>query len=259
MSQNVSVLRSWKGLCRYSKEYRCHHGLAVQDRGRGQTLRLYALDKRRQGLATRTTYPHTLVRILRLYLSARVSLVILALIIWLESRSFRSTKVYSKNGRSDIAEAKYFSDEGIIIGEGRFSDRDLNVPDQKLRPSDLTFLQWKSAAGDAIKSLRGFVGRNILSKSTIETMQKAQRDTRQPLSEKATFERGADTPEKKAAFNMMMGTDFISSLGYMLKDHAPISRKCTLDDDRLTNGGMLRTIGTWEEADFEDIVLSENV
>ena len=136
--------------------------------------------------------------------------------------SFRSTKVYSKNGRSDIAEAKYFSDEGIIIGEGRFSDRDLNVPDQKLRPSDLTFLQWKSAAGDAIKSLRGYVGRNILSKSTIETMQKAQRDTRQPLSEKATFKRGADTPEKKAAFNMMMGTDFISSLGYMLKDHAPV-------------------------------------
>lgn len=56
----------------------------------------------------------------------------------------------------------------------------------------------------------------------METMQKAQRDTWQPLDKKATFERGADTPKERDAFNMMMGTDFVSSMGYMLKDHAPV-------------------------------------
>lgn len=99
----------------------------------------------------------------------------------------------------------------------------MNAPDQKLRPSDLTFLQWKASAGEGqVGSLRAFIGRTIISKSTVETMQKAQRDTRQALDQKATFERGADTAEKRDAFDMMMGTDFISSLGYMLKDHAPV-------------------------------------
>lgn len=53
-------------------------------------------------------------------------------------------------------------------------------------------------------------------------MQKAQRDTLQGLSEKATFKRGADTEAKRDAFELMMGTDFISSLNHMLKDHAPV-------------------------------------
>ena len=113
-------------------------------------------------------------------------------------------------------------EDGIIIGESRFSDRDLNPDNLKLRPSDLTFLQWKDAAGDAqVKGLSAFVGRRISSKSTVTAMQQAQRDTRQPLYEKATFERGADTPEKQRAFHLMMGTDFINSLNYMLKENAP--------------------------------------
>ncbi|KAL8720279.1 MAG: hypothetical protein Q9181_007936 [Wetmoreana brouardii] len=141
---------------------------------------------------------------------------------------YHETEVFSKAGpeagagQDAVAWAEYMPDKGIIIGEARFSERDLNPDNLKLRPSDLTFLQWKDAAGDAqVKGLRAFVGRHILSKSTVTAMQQAQRDTRQPLYEKATFERGANTPEKQRAFHLMMGTDFISSLGYMLKDNAP--------------------------------------
>ncbi|KAL8927831.1 MAG: hypothetical protein Q9172_001204 [Xanthocarpia lactea] len=140
----------------------------------------------------------------------------------MDQAEYLETQVFSNAGPRAVSWAKNMPDEGIIIGESRFADRDLNPDNLKLRPSDLTFLQWKDAAGDAqVKGLRAFVGRRISSMSTVTAMQQAQRDTRQPLYEKATFERGANTPEKQSAFNLMMGTDFISSLGYSLKDNAP--------------------------------------
>lgn len=98
-----------------------------------------------------------------------------------------------------------------------------------MKPSDLVFLQWEKAAKEAggdVKGLKGFVGHNVISKSTLETMQKGQRETKQRLDQKAVFMRGdtGKTPEetaaKKTAWERMLGTEFISSLNYMLKDHA---------------------------------------
>ncbi|KAI4266733.1 MAG: hypothetical protein L6R38_008574 [Xanthoria sp. 2 TBL-2021] len=128
----------------------------------------------------------------------------------MENARYRSTDVFSKIGSKDgVTEAKYFPEKGIIIGEYHFPENDMNAPGQKLNLSDLTFLQWKSSTdGKRVDRLRAFVARNVVSRSTVETMQKAQRDTWQPLDKKATFERGADTPKERDAFNMMMGTDF---------------------------------------------------
>ncbi|KAI4171820.1 MAG: hypothetical protein LQ348_006862 [Seirophora lacunosa] len=172
----------------------------------------------------------------------------------LEDARFREMEVSSVGDAGPIAQAKYFPEKGIILGEARFSDRDLTPQDQKLRPSDITFLQWKDAAsrqakvdfkaanpaepktpdeikaaGDAlaaaeakaVKTMRAFVGRVIASKSTVESMQTAQRQTGQLLADTSRFERGADTQGKRDAFDLMMGTDFISSLNHMLRDHAP--------------------------------------
>ncbi|KAL8882295.1 MAG: hypothetical protein Q9198_000683 [Flavoplaca austrocitrina] len=170
---------------------------------------------------------------------------------------FRETEVSSKGANNiAIARAKFFPTKGFMIGEERFADRDVNPPDKKLRPSDLTFFQWKNAASDqakaaaaaktpagpkspdearqtadtlaaaeatAVKSLRAFVGRTVMSRSTVETMQTAQRRTGQALFDNAQFERGGDTDVKREGFDLMMGTDFISSLNFMLRDHAPVN------------------------------------
>ncbi|KAL8781518.1 MAG: hypothetical protein Q9213_005967 [Squamulea squamosa] len=144
----------------------------------------------------------------------------------MESLRYRETEVFSNaNSGAPTAQTKYFPEDGIIVGEMRSSHNDLNPEEQRLRPSDLIFNQWKSSFGEndgRVNALRAFVGRYIQSKSTVEAMQKAQRDTRVALYDKATFKRAADTPEEKEAFYLMEGTDFISSLVYMLKDNAPV-------------------------------------
>ena len=142
---------------------------------------------------------------------------------------YHNTEIRSKatdiNGKNKpIAQAEYFPDSGIIIGESRFSANDLNPPEKKVRPSDLTFLQWLDSASDP-KSLRAFIGRNVLSHSTLETMQTAQRNARIPLDQPAVFKRqkdpqdGPDGDRNTDSFFLMMGTDFISNQGFMLKDH----------------------------------------
>ncbi|KAL8732735.1 MAG: hypothetical protein Q9166_002515 [cf. Caloplaca sp. 2 TL-2023] len=147
----------------------------------------------------------------------------------MESLRYRETEVFSKdNNGYPIAQTKYFPEDGFIVGESRLSKNDQNPKEQQLRPSDLIFNQWKSSFGEndgRANTLRAFVGRYVQSKSTVETMQKAQRDTRVALYDKATFKRAADTPEEKAAFDLMEGTDFISSIGFMLKDYAPVLGK----------------------------------
>ena len=139
--------------------------------------------------------------------------------------------LYSKNPSSSLPSAigKYFGKDGVIVGEARFTEHDKNTPENRMKPSDMVFLQWEKAVTDAgsdVKSLKGFVGHKVVSRSTLETMQKGQSETKQPLNQKAVFKRGdtSKTPEetatKKTAWERMLGTDFISSLNYMLKDHA---------------------------------------
>lgn len=140
--------------------------------------------------------------------------------------------LYTKSDTSvtfPTAWGKYYGQHGIIVGEGRYTKEDFNPPEKRMKPSDMVFLQWVKAATEAggeVKGLKAFVGHNVVSKSTLETMQKGQRETKQPLDQRAVFKRGdtGKTPEetaaKKTAWERMLGTDFISSLNYMLKDHA---------------------------------------
>lgn len=139
-------------------------------------------------------------------------------------------------------QGRYNGKDGIIIGEARFSANDKNpeppkrpdgTPDlsrtpQKIRQSDLTFLQFERATkaqGGKLTDLKLFIGRNVISKSTLQAMQKSQKDTKQDLDRISIFERPAQrsapdqlTAQEKA-WDTMLGTDFISSLNYMLKDN----------------------------------------
>ena len=102
--------------------------------------------------------------------------------------------------------------------------------------SDQIFQQWRkadlvkdneAATLEATEKIKGYVGRDIQSLSTIETWQAMQKKVGAPLDMKTTVKRAADpndSPElkttKKEAFDTMLRTDFISSLNYMLKDHS---------------------------------------
>lgn len=131
---------------------------------------------------------------------------------------------------------RYFAKDGVILGQTRFADYDKNPAAEKMISSDQVFQQWRkanlvegneAATLEATKKLQGFVGRDIQSLSTIETMQAMQKKVGASLDTKTTFKRAPDPndkPEdktaKKEAFDTMLGTDFISSLNYMLKDHS---------------------------------------
>ena len=128
-----------------------------------------------------------------------------------------------------MAEGRYDSKDGVIIGEARFSENDQNPAGAKLPPSDITFSQWKDITASQkapTNGLQAFVGRNIQSSGTLAAMQKGQRETGQRLDQKSVFKRGDtganddETKAKQGAFDRMLGTDFISSVNYMLKDHA---------------------------------------
>jgi len=141
-----------------------------------------------------------------------------------------------KMGNKPISIGKYFAKDGLIVGQTRFAEADNNPAEFKMMSSDQVFEQWRkanlvegneAATLEATKKLKGFVGRDIQSLSTIETMQAMQKKVGAPLDTKTTFKRAADpndkpevTTAKKEAFDTMLGTDFLSSLNYMLKDHS---------------------------------------
>lgn len=144
-------------------------------------------------------------------------------------------EVISKGGqgsKSAVAEGEFFGDYGTIVGEARFKQNDQNPNDQQMRPSDITFSMWQKVASnkntdgrqmfgttDNVNKFRNFVGRNIQSKSTVETMITAHKNTGQPLDKPGVFKRTDTDPTKQTAFQAMLGTDFISSITYMVKDH----------------------------------------
>lgn len=88
-------------------------------------------------------------------------------------------------------------------------------------PSDQVYQLWRkanlvdgneAATLEATKKIKGFVGRDIQSLSTIQTMQAMQKKVGVPLDTKTTFKRACDPngkPEvktaKKEAFDTILG------------------------------------------------------
>ena len=147
------------------------------------------------------------------------------------SRVFSKTQPASVGDQSVVAGGKFFDQDGVIIGEDRFSTNDLNPAGSKTRPSDITFQQYESFAShinrngklmrgytNDVSKLRAFVGRNIQSRSTVETTLAAHFKTGQAMDSPGVFRRDAQGAEREA-FDAFLGTDFISSLIYMLNDH----------------------------------------
>ncbi|KAL9631312.1 MAG: hypothetical protein Q9204_004284 [Flavoplaca sp. TL-2023a] len=141
----------------------------------------------------------------------------------LEDVRYQSTKISSKNfSKEGITEAKVFAQKGIIVREYFSPENDLNAPGQRLNLSDLTFILWKDSTGDnRVEHLQAYVIRNMVSKTTLELMQKAQYHGIQNKSFRTRYTR-TDRDGRRAVFDMLMGTDEISALTYMLKDHAPV-------------------------------------
>lgn len=155
----------------------------------------------------------------------------------LSKAKYNEYEVWSdESGDKAISIGKYFAKDGVIVGQTRFAEADKNPAAKKMISSDQVFQQWRkanlvedneAATLEATKKIKGFVGRDIQSLSTIETMQAMQTKVGAPLDTKTTFKRAADPDDKpevkaakKEAFDTMLGTDFISSLNYMLKDHS---------------------------------------
>ena len=147
------------------------------------------------------------------------------------SRVFSKTQPASAGDQGVVAGGKFFDQDGVIIGEDRFSANDKNPKDSRTRPSDITFQQYESFASHTgvsgklmrgytndVSKLRAFVGRNIQSKSTVETTFAAHYKTGQPMDKEGVFKRDSQGAEKDA-YDAFLGTDFISSLIYMLSDH----------------------------------------
>ncbi|KAI9715894.1 MAG: hypothetical protein M1812_005714 [Candelaria pacifica] len=151
-----------------------------------------------------------------------------------EKAKYSSVRVFSKEGpvnKGVVVAGKYYDQNGVIVGEDRFSANDKNAKDKKMKSSDIVFLIWKMFAGhrnkngslkrgmtDDVDKLMDFIGRNILSRSTVETMVKAQENTKQPKDHVGHFKRDSKDAELEA-FYALLGTDSLSSYNYMLKDH----------------------------------------
>ncbi len=151
-----------------------------------------------------------------------------------KTEKYSSERVYSREGpveKGVVVAGIYYDQNGIIVGEERFSANDKNPKDKKMKSSDIVFLVWKKFAGhrnkngsrrygmtDDVDKLMNFIGRNILSRSTIETMITAQDKTKQPKDKVGHFKR-ASKEEELEAFHALLGTDSLSSYNYMLKDH----------------------------------------
>ena len=132
-----------------------------------------------------------------------------------------------------VADAEHYDQDAMIVGENRFVDHDTNKDDAKVRPSDITFLMWKQFAShknangkqmvgtkDLTSELDTFIGRKIQSRSTVKAMLKAMENTKQDVNKPpGVFKRDDPDPTMQTEFNRLCGTDFISSLSYMFKDH----------------------------------------
>ena len=147
------------------------------------------------------------------------------------SRVFSKTQPASVGDQGVVAGGKFFDQDGVIIGEDRFSANDKNPAGSRTRPSDITFQQYESFAShigrngkpmrgltNDVSKLRAFVGRNIQSRSTVETAVAAHFKTGQSVDNPGVFRRDSQGAEREA-FDAFLGTDFISSLTYMLSDH----------------------------------------
>ena len=112
----------------------------------------------------------------------------------LANAKYSSDSVFSKEGpvsKGVVAEGKFFDQDKTIIGENRFSGNDKNPKDKKMKSSDIVFAQWERFAShkiqntgrlkggmtDDVNKLENFIGRNILSKSTVENMNIAHKNT----------------------------------------------------------------------------------
>lgn len=148
------------------------------------------------------------------------------------------------NGGLPTTHGKYMAKEGVIIGEARKTENDGNPVGKKIQSSSLVFQQWQSMAMDKVNQLKAFVGRgmlpppnsstaltrsDIVSRSFLESMQKSQRDVGARLDSTTSFKRpetpydpagGKPKTPEQSAWDRMLGTDAISSINYMLKDHA---------------------------------------
>ena len=71
---------------------------------------------------------------------------------------------------------------------------------------------------DDVNKLMNFIGRNILSRSTAETITTAHEKTKQAKDKVGHFKRDSKDEELEA-FHALLGTDSLSSYNYMLKDH----------------------------------------
>lgn len=147
------------------------------------------------------------------------------------SRVFSKTQPDSVGDQGVVAGGKFFDQDGVIIGEDRFSANDLNPDGLRTRPSDITFQQYEKFAAHTgitgkpmrgmtndVGKLRAFVGRNIQSRSTVETTFAAHFKTGQSMDSPGVFKRDSQGAERDA-FDAFLGTDFISSITYMLSDH----------------------------------------
>ena len=76
----------------------------------------------------------------------------------------------------------------------------------------------KSGMTDDVNKLENFVGRDIQSRSTVETMETAHKNSKQALDKPGVFKRDSKD-EERGAFDALLGTDSLSSINYMLKDH----------------------------------------
>ena len=102
-------------------------------------------------------------------------------------------------------------------------ENDLNALGQRLNLSDLLFLQWKDSTGDkGVERLQAIVIRKVVGRTTLELIQKAQYHNIQSKYGRTSYTR-TDRYGRRAVFDMLMGTNEISALTYMLKDHAPVS------------------------------------
>ena len=149
---------------------------------------------------------------------------------------FSSSAVYSKGAPVEsgvVAQGKFFDQDGVIVGEDRFASNDINKGGDVMRPSSILWSQYSGFAGhissitkklqrgmtNDVKKLKAFVGRNIQSRSAVETINTAHIKTNQDVKKPGVFKRSDTSDEGKEAFKALLGTDSLSSVNYMLKDH----------------------------------------
>lgn len=147
---------------------------------------------------------------------------------------YSTARIYTKGDQTNkgmVVEGRFFDQDKTIVGQNRFAVNDFNPVDKKMKSSNIVFLLWekfashKNANGnlkvgmrDEVNQLENFVGRNILSRSTVETIETAHKKTNQPLDKKGVFKRGGEGAQKEC-FEALLYTDFVASIQHMLREH----------------------------------------